>query len=231
MGTKVIDMTGQKIGRLTVLSRVNRIGASQWNCICDCGKRCVKWGHNMRSGTVSCGCYRDENRHKTHDISGQRFGKLVAVSLVPRTPKTGISRWVCACDCGTVKAVRLDHLRKGRTISCGCAANKGPMIPFRSAHVRHETSVKDSIRRSRKGETETWYSIEDIERLLLKQKNRCVNCLGKITMETMHKDHRIALSKGGSNAISNIQLLCVPCNRKKYNKDPIEFARQNGRLL
>lgn len=30
---------------------------------------------------------------------------------------------------------------------------------------------------------------------------------------------------------NTIQLLCGPCNRKKYNKDPFIFAQEQGRLL
>lgn len=52
------------------------------------------------------------------DISGQRFGRLVAVR------PTGIfsrqALWECRCDCGgTVQALR-GNLEKGRTQSCGC---------------------------------------------------------------------------------------------------------------
>ncbi len=27
---------------------------------------------------------------------------------------------ICRCDCGTIKKVRIDHLRSGATVSCGC---------------------------------------------------------------------------------------------------------------
>lgn len=39
MSNKVIDLTGKKFGRLTVLSRYkeNTRGYAQWLCKCDCG--------------------------------------------------------------------------------------------------------------------------------------------------------------------------------------------------
>jgi 5-methylcytosine-specific restriction endonuclease McrA len=46
-----------------------------------------------------------------------------------------------------------------------------------------------------------------------------------------HVDHKIALANGGTNDRSNIELLCPPCNLRKHAKDPIVWARENGRLL
>ena len=60
---KVIDMTGQKLGRLTVLGRAENAknGKAQWICLCDCGKTTKVTGVDLRSGhTVSCGCFHTE---------------------------------------------------------------------------------------------------------------------------------------------------------------------------
>lgn len=56
---KIIDLTGQVYGCLTVLSLVGRAnGATRWLCLCKCGVRKEVSGGNLRSGnTVSCGCY------------------------------------------------------------------------------------------------------------------------------------------------------------------------------
>ncbi len=51
------------------------------------------------------------------DLSGQRFGRLVAVSRVD-------GRWLCRCDCGGEKRVAAGHLREGVTRSCGCLSNE-----------------------------------------------------------------------------------------------------------
>lgn len=53
------------------------------------------------------------------DISGQRFGSLVA--LRPTDQRThGRVVWECLCDCGATALVAGDTLRDGRTRSCGC---------------------------------------------------------------------------------------------------------------
>lgn len=55
---KLIDLTGQKFGRLTVISRAeNRGERAAWNCLCECGNKVVVRGTNLQRGTTkSCGC-------------------------------------------------------------------------------------------------------------------------------------------------------------------------------
>ena len=59
--TKLIDLTGQRFGRLTVVSRAENTpsGQTRWDCICDCGKQTTVRGYQLRSGRAqSCGCYQ-----------------------------------------------------------------------------------------------------------------------------------------------------------------------------
>lgn len=52
------------------------------------------------------------------NISGQRFGRLVAVEYVPQPPSRG--KWLCHCDCGYESFVNITQLRDGTSRSCGC---------------------------------------------------------------------------------------------------------------
>lgn len=58
----------------------------------------------------------------TIDLTGKRFGLLVALALVPRlrSVRNTQTRWKCRCDCGKVVTVRSQHLRTGKTKSCKC---------------------------------------------------------------------------------------------------------------
>lgn len=90
---------------------------------------------------------------------------------------------------------------------------------------------KNSRRRSRKNNSSGTHTAEQLRELLKKQKYRCANCFTAFKKTGYHVDHIIALAKGGTNWITNIQLLCPPCNIRKSDKDPLQFAAENGRLL
>lgn len=53
------------------------------------------------------------------DISGHRFGRLVAV-CAHDSPRGRELRWRCECDCGGLALVSGTDLRAGHTTSCGC---------------------------------------------------------------------------------------------------------------
>jgi hypothetical protein len=52
------------------------------------------------------------------DISGQKFGRLLAKN--PVTQKLAAKKWACLCDCGNIAVVAGAKLRNGHTQSCGC---------------------------------------------------------------------------------------------------------------
>jgi hypothetical protein len=114
---KLIDLTGQRFGKLIVISRegLDKHGNARWNCKCDCGRESIATSHSLTTGhkkSCSNSCIR------AIDLTGQRFGKLI---VVQRGEKKGSGAyWLCQCDCGNKVEVRTDNLRKGDTTSCGC---------------------------------------------------------------------------------------------------------------
>lgn len=66
---------------------------------------------------------------RTIDHTGQRFGKLVVTERCGSVG-AGKAAWACRCDCGKTTVVSGDHLRCGKTKSCGCR------IAERNAEVR-----------------------------------------------------------------------------------------------
>lgn len=55
---------------------------------------------------------------KIIDLTGQKFGRLTAVSAT--LGSDGRKDWFCRCDCGGEKTVPSIRLRTGKTQSCGC---------------------------------------------------------------------------------------------------------------
>ena len=79
---KFIDLTGQKFGRLTVLSRTdnNKHRQVMWLCQCKCGNFIVVRGYRLKDGhTKSCGCLHKEqaiinvSKHHSHKLSNTRL--------------------------------------------------------------------------------------------------------------------------------------------------------------
>lgn len=79
MGQYSVDLTGQKFGMLTALSRVPG-GARRvrWLCQCECGKHHSVLHANLRSGCCySCGCTRKKREHRK---GYKRLGNITEIS-------------------------------------------------------------------------------------------------------------------------------------------------------
>ena len=54
------------------------------------------------------------------DLTGQKFGRLIAIEKTDRRSGKGSIVWKCKCDCGKETFVSSSSLRSGNTQSCGC---------------------------------------------------------------------------------------------------------------
>lgn len=123
--SRLIDLSGQRFGALSVVSRIEGATPTAWHCICECGKEVDVLASNLRTGkTTSCGCGAERKRKlkgkrnaSWQDVSGQRFGHLVAMRY-----DHGRSRWFCVCDCGETCWRNITELKTRQ--DCGCAAAK-----------------------------------------------------------------------------------------------------------
>ena len=131
--SKLIDLTNQTFGRLTVLekdkTRKSNSG-SYWICECDCGNiKSIKSSSLRRGEIQSCGCLRNEKvaqskkQQSEDEMIGKRFGKLIVQKRSEKKGSGGELYWLCQCDCGNAVEVRGNHLKRkdeNRTVSCGC---------------------------------------------------------------------------------------------------------------
>lgn len=67
------------------------------------------------------------------------------------------------------------------------------------------------------------HTAAEVRTLYEQQDGKCFHCGADFDEVDYHEDHWIPLSRGGSDYITNIRLLCVPCNLSKNAKLPHEW--------
>ncbi len=162
------DLTNQRFGKLVAVERIN----GEWSCLCDCGKtKIVQSGNLMRGATKSCGCgqfsgFSAHNSRIKHDLTGMRFSRYTVIG--PDKPGEGSlkKRWICQCDCGTIKSVLAGCLLKGSTQSCGCL-HKEILKERNTGNWKHNhaAGIDESGKRKVSRTYRTWRSM----------KERCLN--------------------------------------------------------
>lgn len=116
---KFVDLTGQKFGEWTVLSKAEK--ESYWLCECSCGVKREVYAPSLKSGkSLSCGhLFKNQIRNP---IIGSRYGNLIVLEQFKEN-----DTWCCKCqcDCGNITIVKRQNLTSGNTQSCGCIISKG----------------------------------------------------------------------------------------------------------
>jgi hypothetical protein len=112
-----IDLTGQKKGKWTVLSRVNG-RPKYWNCRCSCGNEAQVLSASLLSGD-SRGCRRCHHKSLTIDMTGRKIGKWTVISQAKKKVSGGSGVfWLCKCECGRKRNVSGRELRDGNSKGC-----------------------------------------------------------------------------------------------------------------
>ena len=116
------DLLGRQFGDLQVIGKCDtesRSGA-RWMCRCSCGNTCEAAASDLIfDRTTSCGC-KKVRRTRRADVTGQRFGRLVALEPTAARDEKGSVLWHCRCDCGSELAVSYNNLMYSTQRSCGC---------------------------------------------------------------------------------------------------------------
>ena len=147
---KKVDLTGQRFGKLVVLSEVAERDKGWnvwWECLCDCGKKSkVRMGSLRNGDTTTCGCSRSEN------IVGNRYGNLTVMRKTEkRINKTVV--WECQCDCGNICEVSTRPLKSGNRKSCGCLIKRTG-----ENHPRYNPNLTDEERFNKRGHEHIMWS-------------------------------------------------------------------------
>ncbi len=116
---------GRRFDRLTVMYDTGKTAGryTLWHCKCDCGGEIeVSTRELKREGPHNCGCVACV-KPGTHDLTGMRFGKLVALYPTEERADQGSVVWHCNCDCGNECDVSSRRLTRGKARSCGCLSH------------------------------------------------------------------------------------------------------------
>lgn len=154
------NLIGLKVGKLTVTGWAGRPAhrdRPHWVTTCECGTVKVIAGSELTrrdKPTQSCGCltleWASSERRRLmiyKDLAGQRFGRLVAIKVVPSPNKSHNYHWLCRCDCGGSTVANGSSLTNGSRIACGCLVREkwGPDITnARFGHLVAKTLVTDA---------------------------------------------------------------------------------------
>lgn len=126
---------------------------------------------------------------------------------------------------------RLDYIgRKGDQIR----VMKRRYVLANRISIRDYQRCYQNARRAKVSENGGSFTVDDVNRLYLSQKAKCASCTKKLKTEgkdKFHIDHVMPIALGGSSFPENLQLLCPGCNRRKSAKHPLDWAKENGRLL
>lgn len=131
---------------------------------------------------------RTNGESKIKNISGQRFGELIAIE--PAAPGVHcygwkIPRWICLCDCGEKYEAIYAHLRDKKTTSCYKCA-------FKKTRIHNELSGtfwRQIVQGAKKRNIEVSVNKKTVYELFIKQNKKCGISGLPIEMAETTKDH------------------------------------------
>ena len=100
------------------------------------------------------------------DLTGQTFEKWKV--LYRTTNKGSVTYWCCECECGTIKDVSSEDLRKGKTKSCGCSKSEYMSIA-RKRYNRYDLSGEYGVGYTYNTNKPFYFDKEDYDKI----KNYC----------------------------------------------------------
>lgn len=165
---------GQQFNRWTILDFFGvENSQSLFVCVCSCGTIKLMDCTTIVTGiTKSCGCQKFKN------VTGMRFGKLVAIESVG-TDNHHNAKWLFQCDCGNTKIGRIQTAKVGRLKSCGCIMKSvGKQHPTHLGNFGHiPKSIYNAIRNTarRGGDRIISFNVSGLylSKILVKQQFKC----------------------------------------------------------
>lgn len=223
------DIINQKFGKLTVLSLHESIKNVSYRgsvhvylCECECGNTTLARRGNLKNGhTASCGCLRGvfhkEKMRVDNDLTGKVFGRLTVLGRDEQTFK----KFICICQCGNKTSVTGNHLKKSKTISCGCYKREVSSKTLQEYKQDYRQSLgldpltpignKEDLERAT-------FKITTQQQILQRDGYSCVWCSTKGVY--LHVHHLETWKKAPERRFdpTNLVTLCVECHKTVHNR-------------
>jgi hypothetical protein len=94
---------------------------------------------------------------KRIEMEGRKFGRLLVLKLAEERGNRGQLKYLCQCDCGTVKLITGEDLRRGLIVSCGCFQKERA----REANKTHGGCCSGEIERGYDKLYTVWQAMKD----------------------------------------------------------------------
>jgi hypothetical protein len=169
---------------------------------------------------------------KMKDLTGQRFGSLVAVRLAKEHNHNHTLMWVCQCECGRVVNRASTKLRNKEIRSCGCKEREREVrtAPGESGCKSLLASYKGAAKRRNLEFDVSYYEFKQLT------KQSCYYC-DAIPSSIQYGSMGIRKEYGaylynGIDRIDNNQgyikgnmvTCCIHCNRAKHTRTHDDFV-------
>lgn len=115
------NLEGLKYGKLTFIKFVDiyeKGRDARWLCRCDCGgEKILRASHVKRLKPKSCG------KCRYIGYEGKKYNRITLIHFVKKN-KYSEQMWLCKCDCGVEKIMKIYNVITGNSKSCGCLTNE-----------------------------------------------------------------------------------------------------------
>ena len=225
------DLTGQRFGKLVALEPTGEKKDHKfiWRFICDCGNYKEAVGRYVVSGKVrSCGCLSADQEFLAERFKESRIEKTCPVCQKKFTRKLSHAQRATYCSKACLAEGYKEKMAGESNPNYRGGTDEEKIREARKLYRAKNQEMFAAINRNTKAQRKAVpgkHTADDVAKLRVRQDGKCAMC--KCGLEgDGHIDHIIPVSKGGTNFVGNIQLLCAQCNLRKKVLMPIEYRHR-----
>lgn len=194
--------------------------------------RCHRLTHRREDMLASVSCKGGPCSKKFIDISGKRFGKLVALRVEKQeTVKSRFWRWLCQCDCGKMVTQDVSQILRGSQRCPDCARKfVGEQITLPNQMSAWRRHIRLTRRNARDAGRPFTLTERDVVRICTQPCAYCgqLPCRDSLGLVRNGID-RVDNSKGYT--LDNVVTACTTCNIMKQDLSHVAFIDHIKRIL